>query len=152
PGEGRRHVGPGVETMPGQIEIVQHVLAKRADAEAWENALKIAPVQHIELAERNAAGTHFFHGALILPTPSIGHRQPIKRVATRLEQCLRFTRHPAAPVDQRAKHIEEEGFYLERHACTLRLPYQSTGDQPQARKMSDFERWEKRYGAAGHVF
>jgi hypothetical protein len=34
----------------------------------------------------------------------------------------------------------------------LRLPYQSTGDQPQARKMSDFERWEKRYGAAGHVF
>jgi hypothetical protein len=30
------------------------------------------------------------------------------------------------------------------------FPYQSTGDQPQARKMSDFERWEKRYGASGH--
>jgi hypothetical protein len=32
------------------------------------------------------------------------------------------------------------------------FPYQSTGDQPQARKMSDFERWEKRYGASGHFF
>jgi hypothetical protein len=32
------------------------------------------------------------------------------------------------------------------------FPYLSTGDQPQARKMSDFERWEKRYGASGHFF
>jgi hypothetical protein len=32
------------------------------------------------------------------------------------------------------------------------FPYLSTGDQPQARKMSDFERWEKRYGASGRFF
>src|SRR5689334_21916138 len=104
--------------MPGVIEIVQRTVAERSDTKARENAFEVAPVQDVELAERDAAGAHLFHRSLIFATPGVREGQPIERIAAGRQQGLRLARHRGAPVDQRAEYIEEQGFYHERHGCT----------------------------------
>ena len=63
--------------MPGQIELPQHILGKPADLEARQDAFEIAPVQHVELAERDAPGADLLHGALVLAAPGVGEGEPV---------------------------------------------------------------------------
>src|SRR5947208_10721354 len=94
--------------MPGQIEMMHDAIARR-DAETRCNPIEVAPMQHVELAERNAPGAHFIHGRLILVPPGIRKGKPVKREAERLEDRLGFACNAASPIDQRPEHIEEEG-------------------------------------------
>ena len=55
PRERRRHVRPSIEPVPSEREFVQDVVGKIAQTKTRHEALEIAPVQHVELAKRNAA-------------------------------------------------------------------------------------------------
>src|SRR5262245_3400418 len=65
-------------------------------------------VQHVELAERHAAGAHLLHRGLVLAAPGIGEGEPVELVATRRQHGLGLARDAAAPIDHRAEDIEEQ--------------------------------------------
>ncbi len=64
-------------------------------------------MQHVELGEFDTASAHLLHGALVLAAPGIGECEPVERTSARLEHCLGLARNGAAPIDDRAKYIEE---------------------------------------------
>ena len=49
--------------------------------EARHETLEVAPVQHVELAERDAAGAHLFHAGLVFAPPGVGEGDPVEVVA-----------------------------------------------------------------------
>ena len=63
------------------------VIGQSAQAEARQDALEIAPVQHVELGERNAAGAHLFHAGLVFAAPGVGKRDPVELMAKRREHA-----------------------------------------------------------------
>ena len=46
-------VRPGIEPMPGEIEVFERPLVGPADREPRQDPFEIHPVQHVELRERN---------------------------------------------------------------------------------------------------
>src|SRR5262249_32152823 len=115
PRQAARHVRPGVEPMPGGIAMARDGLRQTRDAEARHDALEIVPVQHVELAERDAPAAHLLHRWLVLVAPGIGEAEPIESIAERLENRLGLARDAGAPVDQRAEHVEEQSLRADRH-------------------------------------
>ena len=69
-------------------------------------------MNHIELGEWNAARPHLVHPRLILRAPRISEREPVKRIAQRLEDRLSLARNPRAPIDNRAEYIKEQCFHV----------------------------------------
>ena len=108
PGQARRDIGPAIEPVPGEVEIARHVVRNIRDPETRQDAIEIAPMQHVELAERHAAGAHLFHAGLVFVAPRIGEGEPVERVPARLENALGLTRDAGTPVDQRAEYVEEQ--------------------------------------------
>jgi hypothetical protein len=92
--------------MPGQIEILQRVLRDARNVETRHDQLEIAPVQHVEFAERNVPVAHLIHRALILAAPGIRKGQPVGGDAEWLEDLLGLACDAGAPIDQRPEHIE----------------------------------------------
>ena len=80
--ERRRHFRPGIEPVPGKRQFVQHRVGQILQAKARQKAFEIAPVQHVELAERDAAGAHLLHAALVLAPPGIGESRPVEPLAS----------------------------------------------------------------------
>ena len=117
--------------MPRHVERAAIVLAQRVEIKARQDAIEIAPVQHIELAEGNAAGAHLFHCALIFAAPGVGERRPVARVAARFQQRLDFARDRRAPIDQRAEHVEEQGFYGSGIRYTYRTIHRTQKSAPK---------------------
>ena len=117
-----RHVGPGVEPVPGEVESAAFFVAQRAEPEARQDAIEVAPVQHVELAEPDAAGAHLFHGALIFVAPGIRQGRPVERIAARLEHRLGLARNPAAPIDQRAEDVEQQRFHGDHASLLAQAP------------------------------
>jgi hypothetical protein len=76
-----RGIGPAVESVPCQVEIARHVLRQSREPEALADSIEIVPVQDVELAEGDAAGTHLLHGGLVLVTPGIGEGKPVELMA-----------------------------------------------------------------------
>ena len=60
------------------------------EAEARQDALEVAPVQHVELAERDAAGAHLLHGGLVFAAPGVREGEPVEGVAERREDASRL--------------------------------------------------------------
>jgi hypothetical protein len=108
-GKAGRYVLPGVQPMTREIELCQHVLINLLQPEARPDPVEHAPMNHIELGEWNAARAHLVHPRLILRAPRrISEREPVKRIAQRLEDRLSLARNPRAPIDHRAEYVEEQ--------------------------------------------
>ena len=73
-------------------------------------------MQHVKLAEADAAGAHLIHGALVFAAPGIREGEPVERKTLRLQHRLGLARNRRAPVDQGAEHVEEQRFDSDRHA------------------------------------
>ena len=101
--------------MPGQIEILQRVLCNARNVETRHDEIEIAPVQQVELAERNVPVAHLIHRALVLAAPGVRKGEPVDRDAERLEDLLGLARNAGAPIDQGAEDIEEQCFGLVGH-------------------------------------
>ena len=65
-------------------------------------------MQNIEPDEGPAAGTNLLHRRLIAPPPCVGECGRIGAWRIACEESSGFPRHSAAPVDDRAKDIENE--------------------------------------------
>src|SRR5882672_10448387 len=104
--------------MPGQIEILQRVLRDARNVETLHDELEIAPVQHIEFAERNVPVAHLIHRALILAAPGIRKGEPVGRDAERLEDLLGLACDAGTPIDQRPEYIEQQRFGWRGHRST----------------------------------
>src|SRR5271156_4093837 len=68
--------------MPRHIEAATIVLAECVRAEARQDAIQIAPMQDIELAERQPPAPHLFHGPPVFAAPGVGEGKPIGRVTS----------------------------------------------------------------------
>jgi hypothetical protein len=113
PRQARRHVGPAVEPVPGEIELSRGLLGQRLDSEARQDALEVLSMQHVELGKGRAPRPHLLHGGLIFAAPGVSEGEPVDVMAERRQDRLRLARNRAAPVRQRAEHVEEQG--LGRH-------------------------------------
>src|SRR5262249_6923785 len=122
PGQTSRHVGPSGKAMPSEIEIARRVLRQPGNPEPRQDAIEIFPVQHVELAERHAAGAHLLQGRLILLTPGIGEGGPVELVAGGSENGLGLARDAGAKVDQRAEDVEEQRLNAHRRRAVRRTP------------------------------
>ena len=69
--------------MPRQREGAEIGLAEARDPEAGQDALQIAAVERVELAEWNAAGAHLLHGGLVLAAPGVREGWSVEVVAER---------------------------------------------------------------------
>src|SRR5256885_9825931 len=94
--------------MPRQIEIARDILGQARHPEARQNAVEIAPMQHIELAERSTAGADLFHRRLVFVAPGVCEGEPVERIAERLENNLCLTRDTGAEIDQRTEDVAEQ--------------------------------------------
>src|SRR5262249_8534072 len=115
PGQTCRHVGPGGKAMAREIEIARRVLRESGNPEPRQDAIEIFPVQHVELAERHAAGTHLLERRLILLAPGIGEGAPVELVSGGAENGLSLACDTGAEIDQRAEDVEEQRFDVHRH-------------------------------------
>ncbi len=122
PREAGCRIRPAVEPVPRQIEIARHLLGEAVDAETRQDALEIVPVQHVELAERDAAAAHLLHRRLVLVPPGIGEGKPVELVAGRRKNALGLARDAAAPIDHGAEDIEEQRLDLDLHDAGPRPP------------------------------
>src|SRR5581483_3691082 len=77
--------------------------------EARQAALEVAPVQNVELGERDAPGADLLHARLVFAPPGVGEGEPVKLVAEGGEDFFGLARDRGAPVEQRPEHVEEEG-------------------------------------------
>ena len=68
--------------------------------------IQIAPVQHVELAEADAAGAHLFHRRLVFVAPRIG--QCIGLVGAHAKVRAQLSCHATAPIDERAEDVEDQ--------------------------------------------
>ena len=99
---------------------MQRRARQRIRAEARQDALEVSPVQRVELRERQAPRPDLLHRGLVLAAPGVGEGLPVAAPAERSEDALRLARDAAAPIDQRAEHVEEESLDLALHALKLR--------------------------------
>src|SRR4029450_9040959 len=110
-----RDILPTIEPVPGQVEIMQDAWGKAGDAEPRQDALQVAPMQHVEAAERNATVADLVHGRLIFSPPRIRERDTVDRMAEGAKKALGLAGDAGAPVDQRAEHVEQESFAEDGH-------------------------------------
>jgi len=102
------HVRPGVESMPGQVQVRARRLIDVIERERAQYDVEVAPMQRVELAERQAAAADVVHRRLVLAAPGVREGEPVDGDAARGERRFRFTRDRAPPVDERAEHVEQQ--------------------------------------------
>src|SRR5262249_34802576 len=119
-------IGPRIEPVPDAVDVIDLSLAQSFDRELGQVLTQILEMQHVELDEAAAPAAHALHRRLILLPPGVGELPPIaldRRLALG-EIVAEIAHDRAAPIDDRAEHVEGEGFYgsgiehrvLARHA------------------------------------
>ena len=121
PREALGRIGPAVEPVPSLVEVPQARLVEVRHLEARQDALEVAPVEDIELGERDLTRADLLHRGLILIAPGVREGEPVERVAHRLEDELALPRDRRAPIHDRAEHIEDESLDWGgvEHGCFL---------------------------------
>ncbi len=118
-GEAACNIGSGIQPVPRPIELAALALAERANTEARQDQIEIAPVQYVEFSEADVARAHFLHRALIFTAPSVGEGRPVEGVAEWFKHGFRLAGDGRSPIDERAEDIEEQGFHRGRHPIDL---------------------------------
>src|SRR6476660_4528292 len=98
-------VGPCIQPMPGGVQLAAILLAQFLQAETRTNAVEVAPVQIVELAERNAAGPNLLHRRLIFRAPGFRERDPVELVPKWLKELFGLTSDAAPPIHYRPEYI-----------------------------------------------
>ncbi len=118
PRQRRRHVRPGIEPVPDARQIVEHFVGQVLQAEARQQPHEVAPVQHVELGERDAPRAHLLHAGLVFAAPGVGEGFPVEAVAEGGQDAFGLARDRCSPVDDGAEHVEKQcsdtddrGFY-----------------------------------------
>src|ERR1700722_14345973 len=94
--------------MPGAVKMGRYLLGETGESEPGQNAVKITPMQQVELGKWNAPRPHLIHAGLIFVATSIREAQPVGLMSEWLQHCLGLTRNAGAPIDKRPEHVEEQ--------------------------------------------
>ena len=96
--------------MPGEVQRIEFGRRNRGgiDPELRQQGFEVFPMQDIEPGEGTAARPDLLHRGLIAPPPCVGEGGRIGARRIACEESRRFSRHTAAPVDDRAEDIENE--------------------------------------------
>src|SRR4030095_1188874 len=74
PGHG---VGPGIEAVPGAVEVIDLGLREALDPELAQELVEALPVKIVELRPRPAAAPYLVHCRLVEPAPRVGELGPV---------------------------------------------------------------------------
>src|SRR5579863_6482486 len=97
--------------MPGEVQFGARILIEIFEAEARENAIKVAAMDDIEPDVAFAPRADFFHAGLVFAAPRIGESAPIEALAFGRDEPFGFACDARAKINERAENIEKEGFY-----------------------------------------
>ena len=108
PCQSRCRIRPGIEPVPGEVEIGAGRLLDVVEPEVMQHDIQVAPMQAVELAERQLATAHLGHGRLVLGTPGVGEGEPVHVGIPRRQRGTHLACDRRAPVDQGAEDIEDQ--------------------------------------------
>jgi hypothetical protein len=119
-------IGPGIEAVPGPAEISAYSFGHAVQAQGLQHMIEIAPVQCVELGERNRTAAHVLHRRLVARTPGVGKALAVERRAVGRKRRTGLAGYAAAPIDQGAEDVEDQrldivqsGNAVQRHALTV---------------------------------
>src|SRR5437879_6101009 len=110
PREPGHAVGPGIEAVPGPIEMVDLSVRQPLDGELRQELLEALAMEVVELRPRALAAPHLVHRRLIEAPPRVGELGPVHREALRLPESLALADEARSPVDDGAEDVEGERF------------------------------------------
>jgi hypothetical protein len=87
---------------------MQSLVGEIAQAKARNEALEIAPVQHVELAKRDPARPDLLHTGLIFAPPGIREGRPVDLVAKGFKEPLCLPGDSRSPIHQGSEYVEED--------------------------------------------
>src|SRR5262245_18479061 len=108
PGQPGNGIGPGVEPVPGSVQVLDLLLAERGDGELSEHGAQALAMQVIELCPRAAPAPHLLEGRLISAAPGFGEAPPVRGYAPAPGELLPLANDAAPPVDHGAEDVEGE--------------------------------------------
>ena len=112
-------VRPGVQAMPGQVQLVQFRRRDLGwiDAEFGQNGVQVLAMQYVQPRERSSPASHLLHGRLVAGPPCIRESERIdRRPRLAPEERRGFASHSVSPIDDRSKHVEQQGSNsIQRH-------------------------------------
>ena len=89
-------------------------LIQRIQAVAADDAVKDHAVQRVDVRPRQFAAAHAVHRHGVAGAPVFGEGRAVDLQAVRGGERAGFGSDAAVPIDDRAEHIESQGFGLER--------------------------------------
>ena len=131
--------------MPPEREFAQNIIRQIAQAEAWHEAFKIVPVQHVQPAKRDAARPHFLHPGLVFAPPGVRKRKPVEVVSTGSKDSFRLAGNRGAPVDKRPEHVKKQRPH-DGHKCPCRASLEPQKDSDPATQImaKSLIKWRER--------
>ena len=111
PRQRRRHVRPGIEPVPNQRQIVQHLVGQVLQAEARQQSFETLPMQHVELGkracrpERTSSKPGWYS-----PRQASAKAVPIEVIPKGAEDFFALAGDRRAPVDHRPEYVEKQRF------------------------------------------
>src|SRR5437899_9767979 len=99
-------VGPGVEAVPGAVQVVDLGLRETLDTELDQKLVEALAVEVVELRPRAMAAAHLVHRWLVEAAPRVGELGPVHAEALRLPKGLALPDEARPPVHHRAEDVQ----------------------------------------------
>jgi hypothetical protein len=106
-GQGTRNIGPSIEAMPGQNELMPD-LRTHGKTELAQHAVQAFPMQRVEVDPGSPARPDILHAGLVARPPGIRDRSAVETGMLAPEKTLDLSGDARAPVDERSENIEHE--------------------------------------------
>ena len=101
-------IGPGPQTVPDAVEVIHVGFGQPCDPEAREDLLQDQPMQPVDVHPRQIAAADAVHGWPVSGAPRVSERCCVQLEPAFGGECLGFADDAAAPVDDRAEHVEQK--------------------------------------------
>ena len=105
-GEARGRVGPGIKTVPGQVEVGLLLAGEAGDAHFLQKLLQGHAVQGIQLCPWKLPLAHLVHEGAVLAAPPVGEALPVRLQSLGLSQAADLGGYTGAPVHHGAEYVE----------------------------------------------
>src|SRR5262249_46260726 len=101
-------IRPGIEAVPGAIEMSLLLLAQAGNAILHEKLVEDHAMEIVDARPRQRTAAHALHRRLVSAAPVVGKARPIGAEALLPPHRLELANDAAAPIDDGAEDIEDE--------------------------------------------
>ncbi len=112
PVQSRGCVRPGVQPVPGQVQVGFGLFADTGDAEVIQQLFKAHPVQAVQFGPGQFPGAHLVHEGTVLGPPAFGKGHPVGGYAVGLAEVFAVAGDRTVPVHHGAEHVEHQSLDL----------------------------------------